>query len=111
MQFPDVRSMTDEQTATNAAATQVLVPGKFYRFEPVLTASAIPVGGPKVHAVQDLKFERGCYFGFRDGSHVFYGRPVNDPRPITNDFLRTCYFPVLMVGGGSVAVLDPNQSD
>ena len=123
MQFPMRDTMTVEQAAANNAAQQHLVRGKYYRFEPPVTASAVPTGGPNTCALEQCTFERGWYIGLVDGNHVFQGKPVNDQRVIPTpqgyedapnldqilDQLRDSYFHVLFIGG-SAAVLDADQS-
>lgn len=123
MQFPMRDKMTVEQIAANNEAQQHLVRGKYYRFEPPVTASAIPTGGPNTCALEECTFEHGWYIGLVDGNHVFQGKPVNDQRVIPTpqgyedapnldeilDQLRESYFHVLFIGG-SQAVLDADQS-
>ena len=123
MQFPMRDEMTTTQAAINTAAQQELVRGKYYRFDPPVKATAVPTGGLDTCALQECTFERGWYIGFVEGNHVFQGKPVNDQRVIPTppgyeeapnldgilQQLRDSYFHVLFIGG-SVAVLDPNQS-
>lgn len=123
MQFPMRDTMTVEQAAANNAAQQHLVRGKYYRFEPPVTASAVPTGGSNTCALEECTFERGWYIGLVDGNHIFQGKPVNDQRVIPTpqgyedapnldeilDQLRKSYFHVLFIGG-SQAVLDADQS-
>lgn len=123
MKFPMRDEMTAEQVAANKAAQQNLVRGKYYRFEPPVTATAIPTGGSKTCALEECEFDRGWYIGLLDGCHVFQGKPVNDQRVILMpqnyenasnlneilDQLRDSYFHVLFVGG-SAAILDVDQS-
>lgn len=118
MRFPLRDAMTAEQIAANDVATEALVPGKYYRFDPPVMATAIPTGGPNTCALTECTFERGWYLGFMDKNHVFKGKPVNDQREIPvprgyeddiTDRLRDSYFAVLFIGG-STAVLDVNQS-
>lgn len=119
MQFPDRDAMTPEQAADNSRARTHLVRGKYYHFNPPVTATAIPVGGPGVCTPEDCIFDRGWYIGFVNQNHIFQGKPVDDQRVIMTpqghegtpnmDQLRASYFPVLFVGG-SEAVLDVNQN-
>ncbi|MEK7501138.1 MAG: hypothetical protein AAB642_03375 [Patescibacteria group bacterium] len=123
MQFPMRDAMTAEQIAANNTAQQNLVRGGYYRFEPPVTATALPTGGPKTCALEECKFERGWYIGLVDGNHVFQGKPANDQRVIPTpqgyedalnldevmEQLRDSYFHVLFIGG-SQAALDSNQS-
>ncbi len=122
MQFPDRDAMTAAEAAANSAAQEQLVPGKYYRFEPPVAATAIPTGGLEVCALEVCAFERGWYLGFRNDAHVFQGKPVKDGRVIQllpccegdpnpeeiREQLRESYFHVLFTGG-SKAVVDPNQ--
>ena len=122
MQFLMRDAMTERQVAANNAAQQHLVCGKYYRFYPSVTATAIPTGGPNTCALEECTFERGWYIGLVDGNHVFQGKPVNDQRVIPTpqgyedapnleeilDQLRDSYFHVLFIGG-SQAVLDTDQ--
>lgn len=123
MQFPMRDTMTAEQTVVNNSAQQNLVRGKYYRFEPPVTATAVPTGGPNTCALEECTFERGWYIGFVEGNHVFQGKPVNDQRVIPTpqgyedapnldevlEQLRDSYFHVLFIGG-SAAVLDADQN-
>lgn len=97
MQFP---RLNKQERATNKEAATALTPGTTYRFEPPVTASGIPVEGPKVCASEELTFARGWYIGFREERHVFQGKPIEDTRLI-DDGLRECYFHVDFVGGSS----------
>jgi len=107
MKFPVRDAMTPEQALRNRQACQRLERGKYYQFNPPITAGGVPTGGARVHAVVDLSFDRGWYIGFVEGNHVFQGTPIDDPRPI-NDSVRSCYFHVLFIGGVEIE-LDPNQ--
>ncbi len=123
MQFPDRDEMTSEEVARNAAAVKDLVRGKYFRFDPPVTATAVPTGGHGVCALQDCTFDRGWYIGLVDGNHVFQGKPTDDQRviPVPAGYednpncgqivedLRSSYFHVLFIGG-STAVLDTDQS-
>ena len=84
-----------------------LKPGKHYIFDPPVEATGWAVGGMGVCKPQDLQFRRGFFLGMRDGLHVFQGKPVDDPRPIS-DKLRECYFRVEFTGGSSIT-LDSHQ--
>jgi len=122
MKFPMRDAMTAVQVATNNVAQQHLVSGKYYRFDPPVTGTAIPTGGPNTCVLEECTFKRGWYIGFIGGNHVFQGRPVNDQRviPVPQGYedapnldkileqLRDSYFHVLFIGG-SVAVLDTDQ--
>jgi len=122
MQFPERDAMTVEQVAANNAAQEQLVRGKYYRFEPPVTATAVPTGGSNTCALEKCTFNRGWYMGLVDGNHIFQGKPVNDQRliPVPKGYenapdldeimeqLRDSYFHVLFIGG-SAAVLDPCQ--
>lgn len=124
MQFPMRDAMTVDQIALNDEARKYLVRGKYYRFKPQTTATAVPTGGPSVCALEDCTFERGWYIGLVDGCHVFMGKPVNDRRVISVprgyehapnlgeilERLRESYFHVLFIGGESAAILDTNQN-
>jgi len=115
--------MTAEQVVANNAAQNHLIRGKYYRFDPPVTATAIPTGGPNTCALEECEFDRGWYIGLVDGNHVFQGKPVNDqrtipvPRGYENmldlddllDRLRDSYF-LAQFTGGSAAVLDADQS-
>lgn len=118
MRFPDVEALTPDQRAKNKAAASELVPGTYYRFDPAVTATAIPTGGPAVTEPMEVQFETGWYLGFIDEKHVFQGKPVNDPRiiPIPKGYgdspdiverLRESYFHTLFVDGGSIATPVP----
>lgn len=123
MQFPEVDEMTEEQAVANEAARQDLVPGQYYRFDPPVKATAVPTGGPSVCALEECTFDRGWYLGFKEGKHLFQGKPTNDQRviPIPRDYkeapnpdeirekLRESYFHILFIGG-SQAKLDSDQS-
>ncbi len=123
MQFPMQDTMTLKQFVDNNVAQHNLVRGKYYRFEPPVTATAVPTGGPNTCAVEECTFERGWYIGFVEGNHVFQGKPVNDQRVIPTpqgyedapnldevlEQLRDSYFHVLFIGG-SAAVLDADQN-
>ncbi|MDD4995056.1 MAG: hypothetical protein PHW53_01125 [Patescibacteria group bacterium] len=102
---------------------QDLVPGKYYRFDPPVKATAFPTGGPNTCALEECEFNRGWYVGLKDGNHLFQGKPVNDQRVIPTpqgygdapdldeilEKLRGSYFHVLFIGG-SRATLDSDQS-
>ena len=109
MLFPDVEAMTPTEQASNEAATQALIQGKYYTFEPAILSTGIATGGPQVHEPLLMNFNRGYYLGVREQSHIFQGTPVNDPRKI-NSNLRECYFHVLFIAGGSIAQMDKNQN-
>ncbi len=124
MKFPMRDAMTAEQIVVNSAAQQDLVCGKYYRFGPPVTATAIPTGGPNICALEKCTFEHGWYIGFKEGNHVFQGKPINDQRviPVPRGYdedtpnlnkileqLRESYFHALFIGG-SVAVLDTDQN-
>ena len=123
MQFPMRDSMTTEQAVVNNTAQEHLVRGKYYRFEPPVTATAVPTGGLNTCALEECTFERCWYIGFVEGNHVFQGKPVNDQRVIPTpqgyedapnldevlERLRDSYFHVLFIGGNAV-VLDANQN-
>jgi len=123
LQFPGHNAMTPEQIVANCAVQQHLIRGKYYRFEPPVTATAVPVGGPNTCALAECTFERGWYIGFVDGNHVFQNKPVNDQREIpvphgyenapnldeVRERLRESYFHVQFTGG-SMTVLDENQT-
>ena len=98
---------TDEENALNEQAAKVLVPGKYYTFEPAVKATGIPIGGPNVCKPQVLPFIRGWYMGYQNEQHVFQGKPDPDPRKI-NDKLRECYYHVDFTGGSKYS-LDQNQ--
>lgn len=93
-----VESLSPEEALLNEGATSFLVRGTYYDFSPAVSAGGIPVGGPRVCPVQTLQFARGWYLGFRDGNHVFQGKPEDDPRKIDSRF-RECYFHVAFIGG------------
>ena len=78
LKFPEVADLTPEQVRNNQQAGRHLVQGRYYLFNPPITATAIPVAGPEVCAQIDCLFHRGWYLGERDGKHVFQGRPIND---------------------------------
>ena len=63
MQFPMRDAMTKDQTAVNLVAQQVLVRGKYYRFDPPVKAGAVPTGGPNVCELEECEFDRGWYIG------------------------------------------------
>jgi hypothetical protein len=123
MIFPMQDQMTEEQSAMNRAAEADLIRGKHYRFEPSVTATAVPTGGQNTCALEECTFDRGWYIGLVRGNHVFQGKPMNDQRliPIPKgyenapdldellDKLRESYFHVLFIGG-SVAILDEEES-
>lgn len=123
MQFPECDAMTPDERIKNSAAQENLVPGKYYRFDPSVTATAAPTGGPNTCALEECTFERGWYIGFVKDKHVFQGKPVNDRRVIPTpqgyedapnldeilEQLRDSYFHVLFIGG-SAAILDVNQN-
>lgn len=114
--------LTGEQAAANKSAEQQLVRGKHYRFDPPVTSTAVPTGGPNACALVTCTFDRGWYVGQGEDNYVFQGRPVNDQRviPVPQgyrdapnldeilDRLRESYFFVQFTGG-SVASLDPDQ--
>ena len=111
-------TLSPAAAAVNAAAAAVLEPGKYYRFNPPVVATAIPTGGPGVCDAQDAQFERGWYLGFINNRHTFQGKPVNDRRRIATPAghdasvvkqLRESYFHVDFVGGSAAAV-DEDQS-
>ena len=125
MRFPMCDAMTLEQIAMNRAAQQDLIRGKYYRFDPPVTATGVPTGGPNTCALEEVQFDRGWYLGLVDRNHVFQGKPINDPRviPVPSGYedapsldqileqLRDCYFYVVFIGrNASVAVFDPDQS-
>lgn len=111
--------MTVQERLRNTAATSDLVRGGVYKFSPPVEATGIPTGGPQTCDRVMLEFEEGWYIGFIDGNHVFQGRPINDARVIPTppgyeqasnleeirDQLRTCYFPVLFIGGSTVELI------
>ncbi len=123
LRFPMRDAMSTEQATANNMAQQVLTRGKYYRFLPPITATAVPVGGPNTCALEECIFERGWYLGYVDGNHVFQGKPVNDQRVIPTpagceeipnldevlEQLRDSYFHVLFIGGNK-AILDTNQN-
>jgi len=123
MQFPDRDAMTNEQAIKNVAAKQVLERGKYYRFNPSVMATGVPIGGPSVCPLEMCTFDRGWYVGFNEGVHVFQGKPINDQRiiPVPKGYenvwdldeimerLRECYFHCLFIGG-SIAIPDTDQS-
>jgi len=118
MRFPDIEALTPDQQAKNEAAASKLVPGTYYRFDPPVTATAIPTGGAKVTEPLEVQFETGWYLGFVEGKHVFQGKPINDPRiiPVPKGYedspniverLRESYFHTLFVDEGSIATPIP----
>ncbi|MFC1598686.1 hypothetical protein ACFL2U_01615 [Patescibacteria group bacterium] len=108
MQFPDRDGMTNEQAAANAAAAKELTPGKYYNFNPPVKATAIPTGGPKAWQARKMPFARGWYLGFKDGNHVFQGKPIVRPADIPENLMES-YFPVLFIGGVT-CTMDENQT-
>ena len=80
----------------NEDACANLQPGKYYTFNPPVTATGIPVG--KNFKPQELNFARGWYLGFREGNHVFQGKPVEPPLGVQKK-LSECYFHVAFIGG------------
>ncbi|MCH8748392.1 hypothetical protein IH781_01440 [Patescibacteria group bacterium] len=110
------------QQSANEAAQQDLIRGKYYRFDPPVSATGFPTGGSNVCEESELEFSRGWYIGFSRDQHIFQGTPINDHRVIpvpkryentanTDDIverLRVCYFHILFIGG-SKAILDENQ--
>ena len=67
--------LTLEEKELNAVAAKDLIRGKYYKFDPAVEATGFPVGGPGVCEAKDLKFNRGCYLGYKNESHVFQGKP------------------------------------
>lgn len=123
MQFPRRDAMTPAERQQNAEVVRVLERGKYYRFDPPVTATAVPTGGPSTCALTECQFDRGWYIGFVEENHVFQGKPINDQRaiPVPPGYegspvleilekLRESYFHVLFIGGESVPTLDPDQS-
>ncbi len=124
MQFPMRDQMTAQEATQNVNAQLILERGRYYRFSPPVTATAVPTGGPNTCPLADCLFDRGWYLGFVDGSHVFQGKPVNDIRviPIPAGYehapdqsqilenLRESYFHILFIGGSTVQ-LDRDQTD
>ncbi|MEK7574633.1 MAG: hypothetical protein AAB511_00170 [Patescibacteria group bacterium] len=124
MKFPQLDALTPLLAAANSAAQQELTHGKYYRFQPPVTATAVPTGGPDTCELAECAFERGWYIGLVEGKHVFQGKPINDQRVIPTpagyeeapnldeilNALRASYFHVLFIGG-SLAVLDENQCE
>lgn len=123
MKFPMRDEMTVEQVASHKVAQLDLVRGKYYRFDPSVTAVAIPTGGPKTCTLEECEFDRGWYIGLIDGYHVFQSKPINDQRTISVpegyenslslaviiEQLRDSYFLAQFTADGSAAILDVDQ--
>ncbi len=94
--------MTKEEIVRNEEARKVLKPGKFYKFHPPVSATSIPARNEGYSKERMATFDRGLYLGFRDGVHVFSGKPLGPKKP------PECFFHVFFTGG-SFAILDYDQ--
>ena len=103
--FKREKPLTPEQTRANEEAAKVLKPGLYYQFSPLVKATGISIKGTWKPC--ELSFSRGYYIGYRDGQHVFQGKPVVRPSEIPED-QALCFFHVDFIGGASCTT-DRNQ--